>query len=106
MHNDWLQAVRKLHGHLRAAREAAVERTLPQIKEIVMAPHARTVDEELDEAAEVRSAFLVMLYLQHRNLARSCRHAAANPADLSYRGAPCRSYSSLYCCSAETPAAG
>ncbi len=48
-----LQAVRKLHTHLRAAKEAAVERTLPQVREIVMAPHARTVDEELDEAAEV-----------------------------------------------------
>ena len=46
--------MRKLHTHLRAAKEAAVERTLPQVREIVMAPHARTVDEELDEAAEVR----------------------------------------------------
>ena len=50
-----MQAVRKLHGHLRAVKEAAVERTLPAVREVVMAPHARTVDEELDEAALVRS---------------------------------------------------
>ena len=50
-----MQAVRKLHGHLRAVKEAAVERTLPAVKEVVMAPHARTMDEELDEAALVRS---------------------------------------------------
>ena len=49
-----VQAVRKLHGHLRAVKEAAVERTLPAVREVVMAPHARTVDEELDEAALVR----------------------------------------------------
>lgn len=49
-----MQAVRKLHGHLRAVKEAAVERTLPAVREVVMAPHARTVDEELDEAALVR----------------------------------------------------
>ena len=53
-----LQAVRKLHTHLRAAKEAAVERALPQVREIVMAPHARTVDEELDEAAEVITALI------------------------------------------------
>lgn len=31
-----------------------MERTLPAVREVVMAPHARTVDEELDEAALVR----------------------------------------------------
>ena len=53
-----MQAVKKLHGHLRAVKEAAVERTLPAVKEVVMAPHARTMDEELDEAALVRLAHL------------------------------------------------
>ena len=47
------QAVRKLHAHLRAAGEAAMERTLPKVREISMAPHAQTVDQDLDEAAEV-----------------------------------------------------
>ena len=32
-----------------------MERTLPAVKEVVMAPHARTMDEELDEASLVRS---------------------------------------------------
>ena len=47
------QAMRKLHAHLRAAKEAAMERTLPKVREISMAPHAQTVDQDLDEAAEV-----------------------------------------------------
>jgi hypothetical protein len=49
-----VQAVRRLHGHLRAAKEAAVERTLPQVRDIKLAPHEADVDGELDEAAEVR----------------------------------------------------
>ncbi len=52
------QAVRKLHAHLRAAKEAAIERTLPKAREVSMAPHAQTVDEDLDEAAEVCGARL------------------------------------------------
>lgn len=48
--------MRKLHAHLRAAKEAAVERTLPKVREISMAPHAQTVDQDLDEAAEVCGA--------------------------------------------------
>lgn len=50
------QAVRKLHGHLRAAKEAAVERTLPRVRPVEMAPHADDVDAELDEAAQVITA--------------------------------------------------
>ena len=49
------QAVRKLHGHLRAAKEAAVERTLPRVQPVGMAPHVDDVDAELDEAAQVRA---------------------------------------------------
>ncbi len=44
-----------MHAHLRAAKEAAMERTLPQVKPIDMRPHEADVDEELDQAAEVRA---------------------------------------------------
>lgn len=48
------QAVRKLHAHLRAAKEAAVERTLPQLRAPAsMQPHAVDMDQELDDAAMV-----------------------------------------------------
>ncbi len=49
-----MQAIRKLYGLLRGAREAAVGRTLPQAQEIQMQPHAVDVDQDLDEAAQVR----------------------------------------------------
>ena len=50
------QAVRKLHAHLRAAKEAAVERTLPQLRAPAsMQPHAVDMDQELDDAARVRA---------------------------------------------------
>ena len=52
-----LQAVRKLHGHLKAAKQAAVERTLPQVKPVELAPHEQGLDEELDEAAKVLRYF-------------------------------------------------
>lgn len=51
-----MQAVRRMHAHLRAAKEAAVERTLPQVRQVSMKPHEADVDEELDQAAEVRTA--------------------------------------------------
>lgn len=57
------KAMRKLYGHLRAAKEAAVERTLPKpSSRPQLTPHAVDVDEELDEAAvavraELRAAF-------------------------------------------------
>ncbi len=53
-----LQAVRKLHGHLKAAKQAAVERTLPQVKPVELAPHEQGLDEELEEAAKVLHHFL------------------------------------------------
>ncbi|BDA49001.1 RNA cytidine acetyltransferase [Coccomyxa sp. Obi] len=47
------KAVRKLHAHLRAAKEAAVERTLPQLlAPASMQPHAVDMDQELDDAAK------------------------------------------------------
>ena len=48
-----MQAVRKLHGHLKAVKEAAVERSLPQAKPISLTPHEQTLDEDLEEAAQV-----------------------------------------------------
>ena len=48
------QAVRKLHGHLKAVKEAAVERNLPQAKPITLTPQEQSLDEDLDEAAQVR----------------------------------------------------
>ena len=50
-----LQAVRKLHGHLKAVKEAAVERSMPQAKPITLTPQEQTLDEDLDEAAQVCS---------------------------------------------------
>jgi len=46
--------MRKLHGHLRAAREAAVAATMPAPREPALRPHAGDLDAELDEAAQVR----------------------------------------------------
>lgn len=47
------QAVRKLHSHLKAVKEAAVERGLPQAKPITLTPQEQSLDEDLDEAAQV-----------------------------------------------------
>lgn len=52
VHVVW-QAVRKLHSHLKAVKEAAVERGLPQPKPITLTPQEQTLDEDLDEAAQV-----------------------------------------------------
>ncbi|KAL3153398.1 hypothetical protein ABBQ38_011736 [Trebouxia sp. C0009 RCD-2024] len=46
------KAVRKLHGHLKAVKEAAVERSLPQAKPITLTPQEQSLDEDLDEAAQ------------------------------------------------------
>lgn len=46
------KAVRKLHGHLKAVKEAAVERNLPQAKPITLTPQEQSLDEDLDEAAQ------------------------------------------------------
>lgn len=48
-----MQAVRKLHGHLKAVKEAAVERKLPQVKPITLTPQEQSLDEDLNEAAQV-----------------------------------------------------
>lgn len=48
------KAVRKLYAHLRAGKEAAIERSLPRPNSRnapEMAPHAVEMDAELDEAA-------------------------------------------------------
>ena len=48
-----MQAVRKLHSHLKAVQEAAVDRTLPQAKPITLTPQEQTLDEDLEDAAQV-----------------------------------------------------
>lgn len=48
--------MRKLHGHMRAVREAAVDATMPAVREAEMRPHADDLDAELDEAAQVGRA--------------------------------------------------
>ena len=49
------QAVRKLYEHLKAAKEADVGRSLPVAAAApALAPHALSLDDELDEAAQVR----------------------------------------------------
>ena len=45
------KAVRRLHGHLRAAKEAEVERALPRARPLALAPHPDAMDAELDGAA-------------------------------------------------------
>ena len=52
-----MQAMRKLHAHLRAGKEAAVERTLPKPKAMPMlVPHDVDLDEDLEEAGRVSIA--------------------------------------------------
>lgn len=53
-----LQAVRKVHGHLKAVQEAAVDRTLPQAKPITLTPQEQTLDEDLDDAAQVSNVLV------------------------------------------------
>ena len=53
------QAVRKLHGHLKAVQEAAVDRTLPEVKPVTLTPQVQTLDEDLDDAAQVTHANLI-----------------------------------------------
>ena len=45
------KAVRKLHALLKRKREAAAARGLPAPEPVALAPHAATVDEDLEEAA-------------------------------------------------------
>lgn len=45
------KAIRKLHAFLRATKQAAVERTLPAVKPIMLLPHATALDDDLDDAA-------------------------------------------------------
>lgn len=70
------KAVRRLHGLLRAAKEVAVGRTLPALREVGLAPLAVGVEEELDEAAaavreEMREKFRAE-DLQHFAVGGTC----------------------------------
>ena len=52
------KTVRKLYQHIRSAKEAAVERSLPAVtlrEAPSMLPHEVDVEEELDEAARAVS---------------------------------------------------
>ena len=72
-----LQAVRKLHGHLKAVKESAVERTLPQAKVINLTPQEQSLDEDLNEAAQVRlPAYLLPMLLLCVIFCRFCGHRA------------------------------
>ncbi|MEW5301920.1 MAG: hypothetical protein WDW36_004744 [Sanguina aurantia] len=65
------KAVRKLYLHLRATKEAAVARTLPQVKPApALLPHAVDMDEELDEAADEQRNKMREKYLQPEDLAQ------------------------------------
>lgn len=50
--------MRKLYALLRGAREAEVGRTLPQQHAVEMTPHAVSLDQDLDAAAQVLSCEL------------------------------------------------
>ena len=45
------KSVRKMHGLLRAKKEAAVERSLPKVIPVHMLPHEQDLDDDLEEAA-------------------------------------------------------
>ena len=59
--------MRKLHDHLKAVKEAAVERNLPQAKPITLTPQEQSLDEDLNEAAQVR-ARACLLHVIHSRL--------------------------------------
>ncbi|PNW85567.1 hypothetical protein CHLRE_03g192850v5 [Chlamydomonas reinhardtii] len=66
------KAMRKIYGCLRASKEAAVARTLPAVKPLApgaLTPHAVSLDQDLDEAAEAERAKLRERYLQPEDLA-------------------------------------
>lgn len=63
-----MQAVRKLHGHLKAVKEAAVERELPQARPIALTPQEQTLDEDLNEAAQVLVVLHSFMCLSDRHL--------------------------------------
>ena len=46
------KSVRKMHGLLRAKKEAAVERSLPKVMPVHMLPHVQDLDDDLEEAAD------------------------------------------------------
>ena len=62
------KAIRRLHGHLRAAKEAEVARVLPRAAPALaggeaLAPHEADLDQELDEAARVSAACFLLCFL-------------------------------------------
>eukprot|EP00798_Chlamydomonas_sp_ICE-L_P008257 gene8257-1526_t len=62
------KAVRKVYGHLRAAKEAAVARTLPAVHAVSMLPHSVGVDDDLDEAAKAVRDEMKAKYLKAEDL--------------------------------------
>lgn len=61
------QAVRKIHLQLQAAREAAIEQTLPKQTAKLPRPHATSLDSDLQEAALVRPSNFLMTAI-HKSL--------------------------------------
>ncbi|GIL51445.1 hypothetical protein Vafri_7426 [Volvox africanus] len=65
------KAMRKVYGCLRAAKEAAVARTLPAVRQIPeLGPHEVALDDDLDEAAAAERAKLRDRYLRPEDLAQ------------------------------------
>jgi hypothetical protein len=79
------KTVRKLYQHIRSAKEAAVERSLPAVtlrEAPAMLPHEVDVEEELDEAAravreELKAKYLKAEDLQHYAIAGVCGSKSA-----------------------------
>ncbi|GIM12120.1 hypothetical protein Vretimale_15547 [Volvox reticuliferus] len=65
------KAMRKVYGCLRAAKEAAVARSLPAVRQITgLGPHEVALDDDLDEAAAAERAKLRDRYLRPEDLAQ------------------------------------
>ncbi|XP_051183316.1 RNA cytidine acetyltransferase 1 [Lolium perenne] len=50
--SNFIKTMKKLYGYLHNTAGKEIEATLPRLKEIEMAPLSRSMDEDLDEAAE------------------------------------------------------
>ena len=73
-----------MHGHLKAVQEAAVDRTLPEVKPITLTPQVQTLDEDLDDAAQVHMQAWSCLKVSHTPFNCQCTLAAAYPCQYSH----------------------
>ncbi|KAF5839809.1 GNAT acetyltransferase 2-domain-containing protein [Dunaliella salina] len=66
------KSMRKLYGHLRSVKEAAVERTLPKVQPTStehLVPHEMTLDDDLNAAAQAARDEMRSRHLQPEDLA-------------------------------------